>query len=396
MNILILTSCYPRFKDDHSGIFIQEYVNHLRQSGILANVLAPDNIQVDRRDTSNSSVYRFNYFWPRKSQRLAYGSGMPDNLKGSFLAKLQVIPFLTCFLLRSFRLLHEISIIHAHWIIPSGLIGALLSCITRKDLVVSVHSSDLWMINRNILMRKVGVFIFQKAKIITIVSGAQRQVIKDILRHRYDVNKVIKIPMGVDDLFETKTEELKNYDEMGDHNFKVLFLGRLVKVKGVEYLIKAMRGMDKMELLVYGDGKEEKRLKFLASKLGVNVLFSGGKTKFEKHKLIEHSDVVVVPSIVEKDGRTEGLPIVLLEALAHGKPVIASRVGGIQEIIKDKINGILVEPGDVLALRNALKMLYQDAGLRLNLRNEARKTAEDFYWPKIKDKFVNVYQTLKA
>jgi glycosyltransferase involved in cell wall biosynthesis len=142
----------------------------------------------------------------------------------------------------------------------------------------------------------------------------------------------------------------------------VLFVGRLERVKGVATLLDALLPTDTFATTVAGAGSQDDALRRAASRRGLGVAFVGAVDAERRNALLSRARVLVVPSIVLTGGRTEGAPVVVAEALAAGVPVVASRVGGIDEMIDDGATGLLVAPGDPVALRDAiLQALAWDA-----------------------------------
>jgi len=124
--------------------------------------------------------------------------------------------------------------------------------------------------------------------------------------------------------------------------------------------------------------------------LKVDACFIGQVDSSERERLFTVANVVVIPSIVLRDGRTEGTPIACLEALAAGRPVIASRVGGLPEIIIDGENGFLVEPGDPKALRERVRLVLSDRYLSRQFKSTARRSALRFDWARVGMRFSEI------
>lgn len=172
----------------------------------------------------------------------------------------------------------------------------------------------------------------------------------------------------------------------------ILFTGRLDYPKGVPDLINAaksvVQGSD-VDLIITGKGPKRGQLEDLVNKLGIteHVAFTGYVSQDELVRLYQNAMAYVLPS------HYEGLPTVLLEAMACGAPAIATRVGGCPEVIEDGINGILVDPGDKSALSNAIESVVTDRDLRNQLSTNARQTiVEEYTWEKITDRFEREYQ----
>jgi glycosyltransferase involved in cell wall biosynthesis len=170
----------------------------------------------------------------------------------------------------------------------------------------------------------------------------------------------------------------------------VLFVGRLSKIKGVDVLIRAMHGIERAQLVVAGDGQARTELEELARKLSVKARFLGQVGAAERDRLLCSCEVVVIPSMILPCGRTEGTPVVCLEAMAAGRPIVASRAGGLAEIIRDGENGMLFDAGDHNALREKLKLIIDDALLRERLSLSGLQTATAFQWSSIGERFAAI------
>lgn len=158
----------------------------------------------------------------------------------------------------------------------------------------------------------------------------------------------------------------------------ILYVGRLVQTKGLDVLAKAMEGLG-ARLLVCGKGPLSSTLKGLA-----NVELLGHVPDEEKARLLQRCMFLVLPSRIESFG------LVLLEAMAHGKPVVAAKVGGIPEVVGDA--GMLVDAGNPMQLRDAMKTLLSDGEFRHRLGREAWKRAGIFSWERTASQVEEVYR----
>lgn len=167
----------------------------------------------------------------------------------------------------------------------------------------------------------------------------------------------------------------------------ILTARRLVKKNGIEYLIKAMEDLkDQCRLFIIGDGPERQRLEFLAKKTG-NIEFLGEVPHGKMPSYIASADIAVVPSIIEASS------LFMLEAMAMGKPVVASAVGGLPETLGD--SGILVPPMDTKSIASAISDLLHDLEKQRRLGSSARKRVEmEYTWQKIAMQIENEYLRL--
>jgi glycosyltransferase involved in cell wall biosynthesis len=207
-------------------------------------------------------------------------------------------------------------------------------------------------------------------------------------------SEVSGLPM---ELFEVARNgvELSEF-EPGDPNessgSNMLFYGRLAPRKGVQVLLRAFSGLAKARpdttLTIVGEGPYLPRLKEETAGLGISgkVSFTGRVSGDELAERMRRCRVVVIPSLFE------GFPITLLEAAAMGKPIVVSRLPGVEEVMKDDEDCVMVEPGDVDGLTDALLRLTDDAELRRRIGRGARATAEAHTWEKTAKKVIEVYE----
>lgn len=177
----------------------------------------------------------------------------------------------------------------------------------------------------------------------------------------------------------------------GDGDY-VLYAGRLAKEKGVETMIKALAGLPDIPVKVAGAGMIDSQVRMLARDLGAdNIEFLGFKREAEVMKLMQHCRFIVVPS-----EWYEHAPMSVLEAFACGKPAVASRIGGIPEIVRDGETGVLSEPGNEADLRQAVHMLWNDMDRVREMGERARHLAEtDYSAERHCDKIIKTYRQVR-
>ena len=372
--LLTLTTSYPRFKGDHAGSFIHAFINKFINN-FDCTILAPDYFDSKNSKIENHKVVYFSYFYPRYLQRLCYGYGIVDNIRRNPLTILQIPIFLFSFFLSALKLGKNSDIIHSHWLFPSGLIGAFIKKIYNIPHIITIHSGGFYFLTKFPFSSCIIRLIYNNSDYIVCVSSELKN---ELVKRTGNDKKISIIPMGVE-IGKGRINNIISKNERSIRKrFIIFYIGRLVKIKGVEYLIKAISKLNEIELIIAGDGYELNKLILLSKKLGVNTKFVGYVSGKKKKQLYESCDVVVVPSIQDKSGRTEGMPLVILEAFSYCKPVIASNVGGIKDVINNGVNGFLVEPASELELREKIIELQLDNKYRYILGNKARETAE-FY-----------------
>ena len=201
------------------------------------------------------------------------------------------------------------------------------------------------------------------------------------------------ISMGVNIEKFGKQYYVPDYFGQGDKKV-ILFVGRLAEKKGVKYLIEAMRNIDAM-LVIVGDGPLRTELEEQAN--GVNkcagiekIKFIGAKTHDKLRVIYASADVFVAPSITAKNGDKEGLPTVLLEAMASGLPTVASKISGIPQLIKDGENGLLCDEKCVWQLADNICSLLDDESLYKKIAENGKETARKYDYSHISQKYSQV------
>lgn len=354
--ILVLTTTYPSHQDDWAGAFIHNLLLAIRKKGFDIKVLAPSNGEFyGRQILDGVQVIRFGYFWPRTLERLTTGAGgIPENISKSLLAKIQVIPMMLVFLLRALFASRDANIIYANWI-GAGLVGAIVSRLSGKPMIVSFRGDDGYLARDRLLWRLVAKWVIRQSFATTAVSSELLQIIKNL---GADSTKLSVPRFGVDTaLFYPGRKDRKPGGLL-----QIIFVGSLIPKKGLQDLIEALAepSFRNISLTIVGDGYYADDLKKLAQeKLSdVQVTWKGIAPPRVVAELMRESDILVLPSY------TEGSPNVIKEAMACALPVIGTRVGGVPDLVSHSETGFLYEPGDVSALQECLLKLIKSEETR--------------------------------
>ncbi|MDD4939912.1 MAG: glycosyltransferase family 4 protein [Candidatus Omnitrophica bacterium] len=368
--VCVITSSFPRSSHDYAGVFIYELLEALCKHGFSFKVVAPrandrGHIPVEQGANDGIEVNRIGFFFFRKWESLCYGDGMLNNFQSSVLAKAQLVFYMFSAYIYSAVTLRKCDIIWSHWCFPSGLIGALLRRFCGKKHILSLHSGWAFLLKKGIIGRQIARFIINNSDLITAVSSCIKeetlQVYPGSLRRKLS-ERISILPMGISlDRFEDlrKTPKFTLRSKYGISSEKtILYLGRLISTKGLKCLFSAAAGYTDTTLMIAGGGGQEEELRRLAKGLSCDVRFLGLVSGRKKMELLRLADAVVVPSVGSRDGQAEGMPVVILEAMASGTPVIASDIGGISEVIRDNFNGFLVKRNDIPAMREKIELLF--------------------------------------
>lgn len=300
---------------------------------------------------------------------------------------------------------YGIDIVHGQS--PSSFGYALLRR-RKRPFAVTIHGTSFGEVASffNIPVAKINLKILQDAilvqpltalltkmeykyadKIIAVSDAVAREAAR---YYRLPEKKIFVIHSGVN--LPTLTEAVEEEQKRG-HN--ILVVGRLIWRKGINYLIEALPSVvaeySDIRLMVVGEGEQKASLEDCAKRLRIekNVRFLGRVSSKKLHSLYLHADVYVQPSLYEPLG------IAILEAMSMGKPIVASRVGGIPELVTSGVEGLLVEPGNAFQLGESIKNLFSDPSLRRKCgRNARRKVETEFTWTKAAQQTLNLYEDL--
>lgn len=372
MNILVLTSSFPRFKGDVWGPWILDYCHELSKQGDHVFVLVPLTVNTEKFSNFDSViVHRFSYWIPNR-QILAQPPGIIINLKKFKNAKFQIIPYLFFNLFHGISLIkkYQIDIIFCQWVIPSGFIGLLLKKITKKPVIVSAQGAEFYL-PKNKIFSHFLKYVLRNIDLLLPVSLHMKKL-------AYNYSKKIKcmevLPNAVDtEKFKPLTNNKFHFSGIEPKFKKILTVRRLVPEKRVDLLIKSFHKLLKyntnLQLIIAGDGPERDNLIKLAKKLEISnkVLFLGFISHNKLNSLYNIADVYVLTS------EQEGLSLSLLEALATTVPVISTNIVGNLEIIIHKETGLLFEPGNVDQLVNNLKYVLDNPDKAEIIGKNARK-----------------------
>lgn len=332
MKIGVLTSAYPEYEDDPHGIFVHRLMKEVKKKGYEVKVLAPFTGGKTHYIMDGVEVERFNYFYPRRWQRLCGRSGMVDNVKEGFFVKIQVLGFIFFNVIYTLLKFRDVDLVHVQWPIPNALGALLLKKIYGIPYINTIHGEEVYLSKRFHTLPILRYLVNNSSKSITNSSGT----LKICLDSNLNKERLEVIPFGVD------TDFFKPLNLDRDENiFQILAVGYLIERKGFEYLIKAMKEVltkhENVQLKIVGSGPLETRLNNIITDMDLNenVEIIKNVSDEELLKLYNLSDLFVLPSVVDSQGNTEGLGVVLLEAMACGLPVIGSDVGGIPDIIQN-------------------------------------------------------------
>jgi N-acetyl-alpha-D-glucosaminyl L-malate synthase BshA len=311
----------------------------------LVYITSPVNRREAKRVSRSCRLHPVNYFY--KAYSLSELSGF------------QSIRYIRLFL-RMFSEIHHIvktyrvDLIHAHWAIPSAFLASLLRL--SVPLVTTIFGSDILVYGKKLIFKYPVKYALGKSAGIVAVSHDLKQAATQL---GIKGTKICVVAEGINmERFRPLDKERARSELQLPEGFVILFVGNLIKLKRVDKLIEVIGNISKdidCHLLIAGDGPEQRSLEKLVEKLGLsNVIFAGRVGNDRIPLYLSASDVLALYS------ESEGLPQCVQEAMACGIPVVASKAGGIPEIVQHGINGYLV--GDEVELERYLRKLMLTPG----------------------------------
>ena len=400
--IVMLTTSYPRFRGDGVGTFVEPISHGVAARGHDVHVIAPWHPLVERPAQEGDLHFHFFRYAPTKGLHVfGYASALKADVSLRSTAYLVAPLAVSAGAWALHRILRgaRSSLVHAHWAVPSGFIGAIGRFGTHVPLVVSLHGSDVYLAEVNPLARAAARYTFDRAAWLTACSDdlAKRAVALGANPHRITV-----VPYGVDtERFSPDAgvrASLRQQHNLAEDDSVLVAAGRLVRKKGFEYLIDALPSLterfSRLVLVVAGGGDLEEELRRQAATRGVSdhVTFLGPVKQGEVARWLAAADVVVVPSVKDDSGNVDGLPNVLLEALSSATPVVATVAGGMGTVAKDGVTARIVRQGDAAALAGAISDLLQQPSTARSLGHRARaEMCRAHSWDRAAEQFEDVY-----
>ncbi len=363
--ILVITSTLPANRGDGTPEFVLDFSEAFDVERVI--IIAPMSRGASRSEEAGRvRIHRYRYSLMGR-EALATDAILPA-LRSNPALLMQIPGFLAGMLWATWRAARRErpDLIHAHWLVPGGVVARVVSRAVRVPYVVSAHGADATALDGR-LGRMVKRWVMRGARRTYPVSAEIRSRLLELCSDR--VGEVIT--MGIDLEQLSKQSRRRGSD--------VVFVGRLADKKGVDVLIRAAAQMTSPPTVrIVGDGPERVRLEALAASACCHTArFEGQATRESVINTLAGAGAVAIPSVVGSGGDEDGTPVVLMEAMALGAPIVGSCLGGIAECIIDGETGLLVEAGNPTELARALERLLGDAALSTRLGEAASIEAID-------------------
>jgi glycosyltransferase involved in cell wall biosynthesis len=420
MNICMLTSSYPKYPGETTAPFIEEIAAGLVRRGHCVHVVAPYHRDIRREPIERGVHLHFFRYSPLRALNVfGYAESLQADV-GLRAAAIAAAPLaVSAGMLKLLRLTKDegrrtkgqglssfivgrssFDLIHAHWVLPNGTPAALVARLRGLPLVVSLHGSDVYLAERAAPLSLAAAATFRAAGAITACSGDLRD---RALRLGARAADVAVVPYGVDArVFQPDPRAgavVRSELGLAPDTPLIVSVSRLVYKKGLTYLLEAwpriLAAHPSAVLVIAGYGDLRAELERRAAELGIlaSVRFPGQLERERAARYVAAADVYVVPSIRDQRGNVDGLPNALLEGMGAGRPIVASRVAGIPDVIGDGAHGLLTPERDPAALAAAISRLLADRALAERLGAAARRRVQqELTWDIAAERFEQAYQ----
>ena len=377
LRVMHFVTAFPRHEGDVITPWLGEILLAQRRQNVGVSVMAPAYAGSGDSTWRGIRVLRFRYA-PKAWETLTHDETAPDRLRRRPWLALLLPGFAIGGLLAAWRIARERhDVVHVHWPAPNGLFGAATRFFSRGrvKVVSSYYSAEMrWIEHRIPVLVPFLKWTVRSADAITANSTATASVVKrfgDVTVH------VVPAPSGIPARLLSGTvdaptmgPERNNRDDPPE----VLFVGRLVERKGVEVLVRAVARLAPhrpIELTVVGEGEWRCRIGEVVSETDASAFVNmvGRVSETELVEAYRRADVFVLPAVFDSKGDTEGLGVVLIEALCMGLPVVGADIGGIPDIVVDGETGWLFPAGDDERLAKVLASVLDNPA---EARNRAR------------------------
>jgi len=392
MKVLYVATAFARDEKDVITPWLTKTILFLREQGVDVEVFTSSYKGLGNQKVFGIPVWRFRYFFSRWED-LTHEEAVIERLKKGIRYKFLLPLYIIFGSIGIYRLLRvrEYDIIHIHWPFPHIIFGAVGKFLFRKKIISSFYGVEIkWVRNKMPYFLPLLKWALSISDIITALSRYTSNEIKKVLDRNVEI-----IP------FSTHFEMKNSFKKTSNNMPVILFVGRLVERKGVRYLIEAFNKIlqvYKAQLFIVGGGPERGKLEEMVNELGIkgSVKFPGVISDEELDKLYRKADVFVLPACFDSRGDTEGLGVVLIEAMSYEIPVIASNVGGILDIVKDRETGILVPEKNSEKLSGAIIYLLENKKFAERLGKQGKKfIKKNFSWENIINHLITLYKNME-
>ena len=399
--VVMVTTSYPRFPGDSVGTFMEPIARSIAARGHEVHVVAPWHPLVSRAAEEGGIRFHFYRYAPIRSLNVfGYAAAMRADvsLRGAAYVAAPLALAAGWREARRVARRHRATIMHGHWVIPGGITAAAAA--PSLPLVVSLHGSDVFVAERFGPAKIAARRAFRHAGFVTACSDdlARRAIGLGAARGRIET-----VPYGVDvERFHpdgTARAERRRELRIDDRVPLCVAAGRLVRKKGFEYAIDALADVPGAVLAIAGDGTLREELERRAETAGVSerIRFLGNLSQDRVGEYFAAADVICAPSVRDDSGNVDGLPNVVLEAMASATPLITTAAGGIGAVVEDRRTALIVPERDARAIASAMRMIFENPARAHTIGTSARAAVQQsFGWDRVAERFEFAYSRALA
>lgn len=385
MKICFLTTSFPAYHGHVQSPFILSLAENVVKQNNLVTVVCPYyKKSQDKKENYNGVEIRRFQFMFRKWQTITEGEGISSFMKsiGGFI---QGITFISSMFFKGFFESKNSDVIHCQWSL-SSIPGYLISRIRKIPYIITLRGEDVTLA-KNKLFKFVQGFLLKRASYIISNNQSLLDAVKKIKG-----DTPAKVIFNGVDLYKFSYQDKKESRKkcnLPENGLMVYFVGWLIKRKGINYLLEAWSKLENSPnfLVITGEGPLEKELKNLTKKLKIenSVIFTGKIHPNNISNYYAATDIFILPSLAE------GMPNVVMEAMAAGKAVIATNVNGTPQLVGD--TGILIPACNSDEIKNSINILTIDDDKRKKLGKDAKKRIIDMglTWESSAKKYITIY-----
>jgi glycosyltransferase involved in cell wall biosynthesis len=404
LNVLFLTQTYPRSPVDTAGPFIRDLARGLVRGGDQVTVLAPHTAGLAAAWSEQGVQVRTFRYAPEPLELVGYSRSLEADERvrlGAAAAAPLYLLGARAAVRRALRR-ERFDLVQAHWVVPNGLAAA--GAPGSVPLAVGLHGSDVFLAER----RGVRTWVRHTLRRTAVLTGCSPELVDRVAALGLARERTRVIPYGVDSGLFSPAAEAGDPDGGGrsrwrerlgipGHAVVALGVGRMATKKGFHVLVDVLPALlaehPDLHVVLAGSGDRLAEWRGRTADLGGRVHFPGLVTHDQLPDLYRAADLFVLPAVHDRAGNVDGLPNVILEAMASGLPVVASAISGIPIAITDRQHGLLVGEEDRPGLAAAVGRLAADADLRGELGRAARqKAVDELSWDRVAARYRDAYR----
>jgi N-acetyl-alpha-D-glucosaminyl L-malate synthase BshA len=390
VKICIVPTMFPKHKGDYYGSFVFDEAKMFVKKGFEVHVVTQHNLGIPYEEVMEGvHVHRFKWIEPDEFKALVHFKGFIDNLR--LISYLISLLFYLIWIVRKYN----IDIIHAHSVIPTGFIGVIVSKFVKKPVFITAHGMDITNFQNHPFYKRLITFSLVNSNKTIAVSEYIAKTMKSLGSNPENLI-ILRNTINTNRFKPLRNLNLRKSYNIEDKEILILFVGYLDVFKGIFELLEAFfelyENNKNLKLMMVGNGPKETNLKMKVHEkdLENSVIFTGRIPPVDIHSYYQAADIFVLPSYTDAGGP----PIVVMEAMACGLPIIGTNVGGIPEGIEDGMNGFIIPPENIDELIKKLNILLKDESLRKKFGNYSLKKIHNNSMTSEKktEKLINLYK----